>query len=98
MGKLIAEEQCWRCLEILVLADSALLQIAPQPLAAVRLLGDLLSSRWNGQKQVQSPRPPDQYVYHRLHPLHVHRVRFCPRAKQPVRGQVANVQVKADNY
>ena len=25
MGKLIAEEQCWRCLEILVLADSALL-------------------------------------------------------------------------
>jgi hypothetical protein len=42
MGKLIAEQQCWHCLEILVLADSALLQITPQPLAAVRLLGELL--------------------------------------------------------
>ena len=75
-----------------------MLQITPQPLAAVRLLGDLLRSRWNGQKQVQSPRPLDQYVYYRLHPLHVHRVRFSPRAKQPVRGQLANVQAKADNH
>ena len=42
MGKSIAEEQCRRCLEDLVSADSVLLQITPQPLAAVQLLGGLL--------------------------------------------------------
>lgn len=98
MGKSSAEEQYWRCFEVLVLANFTLLQIAPQPPAAVRLLGDLLSSRWNGRKQIQSPRSSDQYVYHWLHPFHVHSVRLYPLAKQQLCGQVANVQPKADNY
>lgn len=90
MGKLLAEE-------LSSLADSALRQITPQPLAAVRLLGELLQSSGNGPKQVQPARPLDQHVYHRLHPLHVHRV-SCPSVKQPVRGQTANAHVKADNH
>ncbi len=82
----------------MVFAEPAFLQIASQSLAAVRLLGDLLSSRWNGPFQIQSPRPLDQYVYHRLYSLHVHRVSFCVHAKQPVRGWVADAEIKADDH
>lgn len=56
-------------------------QIPSEPLAAVRLLGELFQQGWNRPWQGQSARSLDQHVHHRLHHLHVHRVSLIPETK-----------------